>query len=30
MREWYAKALELSPEFSLRWAPVARSTSAYS
>jgi tetratricopeptide (TPR) repeat protein len=24
MRRWYAKALELSPEFSIRWAPVAR------
>ena len=24
MREWYAKALALSPEFSVRWAPVAR------
>jgi tetratricopeptide (TPR) repeat protein len=24
MREWYAKALELSPAFSVRWAPVAR------
>jgi tetratricopeptide (TPR) repeat protein len=24
MRKWYAKALALSPEFSLRWAPVAR------
>ena len=24
MREWYTRALELNPEFSLRWAPVAR------
>ena len=24
MRDWYRKALELSPEFSVRWAPVAR------
>ena len=24
MREWYRRALELNPEFSLRWAPVAR------
>jgi tetratricopeptide (TPR) repeat protein len=24
MRKWYAKALALSPEFSVRWAPVAR------
>jgi tetratricopeptide (TPR) repeat protein len=24
MREWYARALELSPVFSLRWAPVAQ------
>jgi len=24
MREWYRRALELSPEFSVRWAPVAR------
>jgi tetratricopeptide (TPR) repeat protein len=24
MREWYARALELDSEFSLRWAPVAR------
>ena len=23
-REWYARALQLDPEFSLRWAPVAR------
>ncbi len=24
MREWYEHALELNPEFSVRWAPVAR------
>ena len=24
MREWYARALELNPGFSVRWAPVAR------
>ena len=24
MRSWYGKALALSPEFSVRWAPVAR------
>jgi tetratricopeptide (TPR) repeat protein len=24
MREWYRRALELNPEFSLRWAPVAQ------
>ena len=24
MRDWYARALELSPQFSVRWAPVAR------
>ena len=24
MRVWYARALELNPEFSVRWAPVAR------
>lgn len=24
MREWYGRALELNPEFSVRWAPVAR------
>jgi tetratricopeptide (TPR) repeat protein len=24
MRDWYAKALELSPVFSVRWAPVAK------
>ena len=24
MRDWYEQALELSPEFSVRWAPVAR------
>jgi len=24
MRDWYRQALELSPEFSVRWAPVAR------
>ena len=24
MREWYRRALELSPDFSVRWAPVAR------
>jgi hypothetical protein len=24
MRDWYARALKLDPEFSLRWAPVAR------
>jgi tetratricopeptide (TPR) repeat protein len=24
MREWYARALALDPEFSVRWAPVAR------
>jgi len=24
MRSWYARALELNPEFSVRWAPVAR------
>ena len=28
MREWYARALELDPEFSLRWAPVARAALA--
>ena len=26
MRRWYGKALALSPEFSVRWAPVARET----
>ena len=24
MREWYERALELNPEFSIRWAPVVR------
>jgi tetratricopeptide (TPR) repeat protein len=24
MRKWYARALEVNPEFSVRWAPVAR------
>jgi tetratricopeptide (TPR) repeat protein len=24
MREWYGRALALNPEFSARWAPVAR------
>jgi hypothetical protein len=24
MRDWYERALELSPHFSVRWAPVAR------
>jgi tetratricopeptide (TPR) repeat protein len=24
MRDWYRRALELNPEFSVRWAPVAR------
>ncbi|MGI8479168.1 MAG: tetratricopeptide repeat protein [Gaiellaceae bacterium] len=24
MREWYERALEVNPEFSVRWAPVAR------
>jgi tetratricopeptide (TPR) repeat protein len=24
MREWYRRALDLNPEFSVRWAPVAR------
>jgi len=24
MREWYRRALELNPDFSVRWAPVAR------
>jgi len=24
MREWYKRALELNPEFSVRWAPLAR------
>ncbi len=24
MRSWYERALELNPEFSIRWAPVAR------
>jgi Flp pilus assembly protein TadD len=24
MREWYRRALALSPDFSVRWAPVAR------
>jgi tetratricopeptide (TPR) repeat protein len=28
MREWYAKALDLSPAFSVRWAPVARAALA--
>ena len=26
MRTWYARALELNPEFSVRWAPVARAS----
>ena len=30
MREWYAQALELSPHFSLRWAPAARAALARS
>ena len=24
MKKWYRRALDLSPEFSVRWAPVAR------
>ncbi|CAN5256648.1 hypothetical protein BH20ACT13_BH20ACT13_14420 [soil metagenome] len=28
MREWYRRALELNPEFSIRWAPVARAALA--
>nr|MBA3401325.1 hypothetical protein [Actinomycetota bacterium] len=24
MRAWYERALALNPEFSIRWAPVAR------
>ena len=24
MRQWYARALDVNPEFSVRWAPVAR------
>jgi Flp pilus assembly protein TadD len=27
MRTWYGKALHLSPQFSVRWAPVARASS---
>jgi hypothetical protein len=23
MRDWYARALDLNPAFSVRWAPVA-------
>jgi tetratricopeptide (TPR) repeat protein len=30
MRDWYARALELSPHFSVRWAPVARAALARS
>ena len=30
MRVWYAKALELNPAFSVRWAPVARAALARS
>ena len=30
MRDWYGRALELSPWFSVRWAPVARSALARS
>jgi tetratricopeptide (TPR) repeat protein len=30
MRAWYAKALELNPAFSVRWAPVARAARARS
>jgi tetratricopeptide (TPR) repeat protein len=30
MREWYAKALDLNPAFSVRWAPVARAVLARS
>jgi tetratricopeptide (TPR) repeat protein len=28
MREWYGRALALDPEFSIRWAPVARAATA--
>ena len=30
MRGWYARALELNPEFSVRWAPLARAALARS
>jgi tetratricopeptide (TPR) repeat protein len=30
MRDWYMRALELNPEFSVRWAPVARAALARS
>ena len=30
MRDWYARALALSPHFSVRWAPVARAALARS
>lgn len=30
MRAWYARALSLSPQFSVRWAPVARAALARS
>jgi tetratricopeptide (TPR) repeat protein len=30
MRDWYARALELSPHFSVRWGPVARAALAHS
>jgi Flp pilus assembly protein TadD len=29
MREWYGRALAVNPEFSLRWAPVARAALQY-
>ena len=29
MRDWYARALALNPEFSVRWAPVARASSGH-
>jgi Flp pilus assembly protein TadD len=28
MRDWYGRALALNPEFSVRWAPVARAALA--
>jgi Flp pilus assembly protein TadD len=30
MRDWYGRALALSPQFSVRWAPVARAALARS
>ena len=30
MRDWYGRALALSPQFSVRWAPVARAALAHS